>query len=203
MLPLFLNRWLRQSSIDVVSKIGEGSGFWRAWFFMGWRVVNLSVLNFAIDVSYRWIKALSSVLRIWTHQAAKSWRWMTGAGLHWNGFSLDLIIIVVQQTAYFIKLTWEHRQMLTFQLVRKFYYLMRVFLVISHFVLQNIWIIFGCFKTCNVLFTGHERTHVVWEYGLIIQLALVVFSGWRGVVIWRILTESFGCSRITGLVVSF
>lgn len=203
MLPLFLYRWLWQSSIDVVSKIREGSGFWWAWFFMSWSVVDLSVLNFAVDVSYRRIKALSSVARIWTHKWAKCWRWMTRGGLHWNGFSLDLIIIVIQKTAYFIKLTWKHRQMLTVQLVRKFYYLMRVFLVIGHFILQNIWIIFGCIKTCNVLFTGHERTHVVWEYGLVIQLALVVFSGWRSVIIWRILTESFGCSRITRLVVRF
>jgi len=89
--------------------------------------------------------------------------------------------------------------MLTFQLIRKFDELMRVFLVISHFILQNIWIIIQAIKTCNVLFTDDEGT-VVWEYGLIIQLALVVFSGGRCVVIRRILTESFGCSRITGLV---
>jgi len=169
---------------------------------MGWSVGFLSVLDFAVDVSYWRIKPLSSVLRTWAHQWAKSWRWMTCAGLHRNCFSLDNIFIIIQQTAYFIKLTWEHRQMLTFQLIRKFDYLMRVFLVISHFILQNIWIIFGV-KTCNVLFTDDEGTHVGWEYGLVIQLALVVFSGRRCVIIRRILSESFGCSRVTGLVVIF
>jgi len=68
--------------------------------------------------------------------------------------------------------------MLTFQLIRKFDYLMRVFLVIGHFILQNIWIIDRTIQICNVLFTDDEGTHVGWEYGLVIQLALVVFSGW-------------------------
>jgi hypothetical protein len=91
--------------------------------------------------------------------------------------------------------------MLTIQLIRKFDYLMWVFLVIGHFILQNIWIIIQAINTCNVLFTDDEGTHVWWEYRFVIQLALAVFSGGRGVIIRRILTESFGCSRITGLVV--